>query len=375
MGFPKNLKRHISNIPGWRTNRKIIVIESDDWGSTRFPSVDTVNRFKKKGYNIDLCGFSRYDCLESNDDLKNLFKILSSHKDSKGNHPLMTFLCLTANPDFEKIKDSNFTYYYSKSIVDSLREYPNHDCVIQLYKEGIEKRIIMPQLHGKEHLYVNRWMRDLQNSEPDTLFAFDEGVSGVSPVYMPHIRNGYRAAFDLDIIDDLQDQVKILDSAVNDFEEVYGIRPKYFVAPDGPFNRSLEAVLAKNGIMYIGTAKIQNEPQGDGRLKKHFHWLGKRNNNGQLYITRNVVFEPISSLYNDWVDKAMRDIRIAFTWNKPAIISTHRANYTGTISESNREEGLRKLNDLLRSILSRWNDVEFLSSDQLGDLINESHTK
>jgi len=29
------LHRYIANIPGWRTNRKIIVIESDDWGSIR----------------------------------------------------------------------------------------------------------------------------------------------------------------------------------------------------------------------------------------------------------------------------------------------------------------------------------------------------
>lgn len=37
-----NLKQYIThnllNIPGWRTNRKIVVIESDDWGSIRMPS-------------------------------------------------------------------------------------------------------------------------------------------------------------------------------------------------------------------------------------------------------------------------------------------------------------------------------------------------
>jgi hypothetical protein len=28
-----DLIRNLSNIPGWRTNRKIVVIESDDWGA------------------------------------------------------------------------------------------------------------------------------------------------------------------------------------------------------------------------------------------------------------------------------------------------------------------------------------------------------
>lgn len=31
--------KNFSNLPGWRTNRKIVVIESDDWGSIRMPSL------------------------------------------------------------------------------------------------------------------------------------------------------------------------------------------------------------------------------------------------------------------------------------------------------------------------------------------------
>jgi len=30
--------RNVANIPGWRTDRKIVVIESDDWGAIRMPS-------------------------------------------------------------------------------------------------------------------------------------------------------------------------------------------------------------------------------------------------------------------------------------------------------------------------------------------------
>ena len=34
----KNALRNLSNLPGWRTSRKIVVIESDDWGTIRMPS-------------------------------------------------------------------------------------------------------------------------------------------------------------------------------------------------------------------------------------------------------------------------------------------------------------------------------------------------
>jgi hypothetical protein len=37
----QNLSRNLSNLPGWRTNRHIIVMESDDWGSIRM-SIRTI---------------------------------------------------------------------------------------------------------------------------------------------------------------------------------------------------------------------------------------------------------------------------------------------------------------------------------------------
>ena len=39
-----SLKRNLLNFRGWTTKRKIVVIESDDWGSIRMPSK---NIFKK----------------------------------------------------------------------------------------------------------------------------------------------------------------------------------------------------------------------------------------------------------------------------------------------------------------------------------------
>jgi hypothetical protein len=34
-----SIVRNLANLPGWCTNRKIVVIESDDWGSIRMPSL------------------------------------------------------------------------------------------------------------------------------------------------------------------------------------------------------------------------------------------------------------------------------------------------------------------------------------------------
>jgi hypothetical protein len=45
----KSIKQNIINLPGWRTNRKIIVFESDDWGSIRMPHMLIINNNIKNG--------------------------------------------------------------------------------------------------------------------------------------------------------------------------------------------------------------------------------------------------------------------------------------------------------------------------------------
>src|SRR5690554_564768 len=107
----KNFIKNLSNIPGWRTKRKIVVFESDDWGSIRMSSNEARKSLLAKGI-IKNKGaadrYNRYDTLASSEDLEALFDVLSKVKDSQGNHAKFTALSLVANPDFEKIKNSDF---------------------------------------------------------------------------------------------------------------------------------------------------------------------------------------------------------------------------------------------------------------------------
>jgi hypothetical protein len=58
---------------------------------------------------------------------------------------------------------------------------------------------------------------------------------------------------------------------------------------------------------------------------------------------------------------------------RPAIISTHRINFMGSIFPSNRDANLKLLNSLIKQLINKWPDIEFMASDTLGDLISESH--
>ena len=71
----------------------------------------------------------------------------------------------------------------------------------------------------------------------------------------------------------------------------------------------------------------------------------------------------------DLVSKCIADISCAFRLGRPAIVSVHRLNFIGNLEEENRSYTLRLLNSLLREILRKYPDIEFLTSDVLGQEI------
>jgi hypothetical protein len=65
---------------------------------------------------------------------------------------------------------------------------------------------------------------------------------------------------------------------------------------------------------------------------------------------------------------------IAFRMYKPAVICSHRVNYVGFIDQTNRDRSLKMLYQLFTSTLKTWPDVEFMTSDKLGRIINNDTT-
>ncbi len=372
-GIKSALRVNVSNIPGWRTKRHIVVIESDDWGSVRMSSKEAFERMLKLGMPVDRSHYNMYDSLECNDDMEQMLETLTKFKDSTGRHPVITGVNVVANPDFEKIKENNFTEYVFEPYTETCKKYLNHDRVYDLWKEGIDKRLMVPIFHGREHLNAQFWMRALQAQNKSTLIGFENGVTG-----MPGIKGeklpDFQAAFQIETTNDLIYQKEVLKTGLNLFEELYGYKSRYFVPTNGPFNNTLEEDLNELGVKYINTGKKQKEPLGDGQYRINTRFIGDKNQYGQVYITRNCFFEPSSSGFEwpantNWVDNCLKEMEIAFRWNKPAVISSHRVNYIGYLHPENREKSLKQLSELLSRMLKKWPDIEFMTSSELGDLI------
>lgn len=364
----RNIVKNLSNIPGWRTNRKIVVIESDDWGSIRMPS--NASRDKLIRENVSLGDaerqrYTKYDTLANETDFEALYETLLQFKDISNNNPVFTAVSVAANPDFDKIREANFKSYFYEPFTTTLKKYKQENA-FSLWQEGIKNHLFVPQFHGREHLNVPVWMRHLQTKDFHTIKAFEQKCWGYANKNKYNI--DYQAAFDVELATDIVHQETVIKEGLLLFEQIHGYKADFFVPPNGPFNTTLEKIAAQGGIKYMSTSKMQNEPQGEGRQKRRVHWLGQKNKNNQLYITRNCFFEP-SAESRDWVASCINDVENAFKWGKPAVISSHRVNYIGGLVEKNRANSLKQLTSLLATIQIKWPTVEFMTSSELGDLI------
>jgi hypothetical protein len=370
----KAIIKNLSNIPGWRTRRSLVIFESDDWGTIRTSSIDAVNRLRAKGIDfktLDALRYSYNDTLASVEDLSALFDVLTSVKDSNNSPAVFTAISLVANPDFEAIRNSGFHQYFYEPFTETLKRFSGCEGSFELWKQGISLGLFFPQFHGREHLNIISWMHALKNGHLETLDVFNEGMWGYVNEFYDGRKINYQEAFNIHDPAEIYFLEDVLKDGLNLFEKLFGYRAKLFVAPNGPLPNILEKSLADNGISFISQSKIQQEPLGYGKTRRVFHYMGMKNRRNQIYLTRNCFFEPGSDSKYDWVDSCLFDIERAFKWRKPAIISTHRVNYIGSLNIENRKKGLNLLKMLLQRIKSRWPEVEFLSSDKLGSIILE----
>ena len=121
MNLKQAIFHNLVNIPGWHTRRKIVVLESDDWGSIRMPSKEVFNKLKFEGFHPESDPYLKYDSLASENDLFELFEVLSSVKDKNGNTAIITANTVMANPDFKKIRESGFNTYFYEPFTETLK--------------------------------------------------------------------------------------------------------------------------------------------------------------------------------------------------------------------------------------------------------------
>ena len=368
----QTLLNNIKNVYGWKTSRKIVVISVDDYGNVRLDS-------KKARDNMDAVGlkaikrFDAFDSLETKEDLEILFETLTSVKDINNNPAVFTPFALPCNINFEDMaKGGNENYIYELlpvSFQKMASKYPtSYEGTWSLWKEGIDKGLMKPQFHGREHFNLRIFKDKLKKRDKNILLNL-KNYSNTSSSKFDYKTIKYSAAFSFWNFKENDLFEEIIKDGLIQFEKVYRYRSTHFNPPGGREHPVIHKYLKDSGIKYLDTPFLKQEHQDKGKFKKVYNYTGKKNKIGMTYQVRNVVFEPTHNRGFDWVNYALKQIETAFFWNRPAIISSHRVNFCGHVDPNNRKIGINALKELLKKIVQKWPDVEFMSSVELGELI------
>ena len=90
---------------------------------------------------------------------------------------------------------------------------------------------------------------------------------------------------------------------------------------------------------------------------------------GQSIYVRNARFEPCERDLVTEVYHSLIQIDAAFRMKKPAVISSHRLNFSGGMDEKNRAHGLQGLQLLLKKLQKAHPDAKFIDLKSLHGLI------
>lgn len=345
---------------------KYVLFQSDDWGMERMINPETYNRLLKLSIPVDQNPYSRLDSFERDDDLIRLAALLSRFKDGHGNPVRFTMNNVMGNPDFERIRQSDFREYYFQPFTRTKDRYPDSSGIINIYKEGIDAGVFEMAFHGREHLHVNHWMQKLAKGDKGVRVLFDEGIYSAS---LTADSSCLTDNLDAMGIYDRKDESMValaIREGVSVFREIWGSLPDSFIAPCYTWDSTVEQIFSDLGVSVIQSGIGQNVPVRNTMTRRtERRKSGERSEQGQYYAIRNVSFEPSLDKEKDWVSAALWEISNAFTWNVPAVIESHRINYMSSMSEANAAHGLVLLDELLSGIIKNWPDVTFLSTSDI----------
>ena len=365
-GIKTSIKRSINNL-GYHCTRPLLVIESDDWGSTRVPSADVLNEFHQRYPGFALNHYQALDTLDTDKDLTLLAGLLRSFRNDSGAPPVFTLNYAMANPLFDDENHVLGTPFRYEPIWETYeREQGEGITGLSLMLSNDLSDVFKPQLHGREHLNVTVWRKGIAKDEM------------LKQAYRMHMTGLDAGVYDgLDALNEDNTEISFTDyliDATRLFEECFGYKSKSFIPPCYTISKREERMLADLSIHVLQSGMKVNRSMPRRRFIGIPTPMGSKAAKGQVRLVRNVQFEPSRRFYKggkveDVVAKTFDDIRRAINNHQPAIVCSHRVNYVGGICTQNREFSLECLRQLLTLVLEQYPSIGFLTSDELGEMI------
>lgn len=335
-------KRKLSFALRKKTNQKIIVIESDDWGMERAKDEISLHKIIEK---YDKKNISRWttDALETIEDMNIMFDLFDNYKNKFKQNPKITANFITHNIDHsspEKLIFKPFSEGYNFA----------DNTIFKKYTEGIEKGFFKPQLHGFCHFDTNLLAADFHSNDFQNNLKL--GFATAKTTIKSHL-SLYRAeCFDNNFEQNINQAAEI-------FKTVFGYYSASFIPPNYMYLNKLNPILYKNHIKSLQAASHFVNKKGNNSINPYFRYK-----NEIFYSGRNARLDTHHD-YNYLADNCIKQIENAFLHQVPAIIDIHRVNFSGKYNPETRLKTIEELDKILKYLDKNHPESIFISSDEL----------
>ena len=331
----------------WR-RLKAVVIESDDWGLCAWTPDEQAHRVLADTpvFRSPVGRVYGRSTLESAADVNELGTLLMQFRGGDGFPPVWQANSIMAAPDFERMSPPLFEMA-EMPLVD-LPELPSRWQRPGLWPQvlrAIDEGWWWPELHGLHHIPVRGWLHALRRGAADARRAHLQQVLVCEAV---------QAGSEYDPSEPLEQREWNLAGAIERFTRVFGRAPTSFCPPDYRSDDALEAAAER-----LGLATFQGKTEQAGGvpapLKRLFNAMRFPETRGaRFYLPPRIAFEPRGVAAPggpSGLDAAHGAARAAWQQGRPAILSTHRANYAH-LDESWSQAGRAALRELLTRLTS-----------------------
>jgi len=301
--------------------------------------------------------------------LLQLVTCLETHKDSVARSAVLTADIVLSVPDIEKIMVDPDAGYQRKMLNEA------SPAIYQTMRLAIKQGLLVPQLHGLEHLNGEAFAKLCHLKDSRIAAALADPQAWNWETLESPLQGHYVDGSELPTQAISREQAQdIIALAVLRFTELFGYPSVSTVAPCYLWNSAIEAIWQQNGIHVIQTAGYRcdsRDKQGHYHQDRSLIRAGDLSESAQLYLVRNVMYEPVDG--NNNADTAYQEALVAYAQALPISISTHRYNYTRAADDF--VSSLQGLDQLLRKIGASIESVRFLSSPELAEQITREHSE
>ena len=310
---------HLGSAVDIDSSLRFVTWESDDWGQQQdsalyLPNNSFYENVLALGQDYGAAD-SWTTSLETLSDTQRFLQHWKSYSASVGKHVPITPFFVMGYPDYDAIEQKNYTKIVTKNITQGHNPvFPETEGLLDMYVQGYQDQIWMPQYHGYLHFNYRTWLSQLRENDPVAHYLFDNNIVGInrseggsaSAYYYPSLSSEYKnVAKDPNSTDPMLRNFSIpynetdwlVSNGKQVFYDLFGYHPTSTVAPNYQAGWNTISVWEDQGFngmtghvtMPVETCERLNQAGCktrdyetnmsiiDKRIECDFFWMGKYN--------------------------------------------------------------------------------------------------